>query len=226
MKTAMILAAGRGERLKPLTNERPKALCLIQGTPLIEYHVINLAKAGFERVIINHAYLGGKIRQHLGNGQRWGVEIIYSPEPPGALETQGAIIKALPLLGTAPFLTINADIYTDFDFSHVPLETLQTIHVILTEKNPQLSHHGDFGLTAQKKLVNTPADYILAGIIGYHPAIFTHQQLGRYSVTPLIREYAKKNMVTAELYRGVWFDIGSLARLAAVNRYCSGALTT
>ena len=98
MKIAMILAAGRGERLKPLTETLPKALCIVKGKPLIEHHVINLAKAGFKRIVINHAYLGGQIRHYLGNGTRWGVEICYSPEPPGGLETGGGIVQCLALI--------------------------------------------------------------------------------------------------------------------------------
>jgi MurNAc alpha-1-phosphate uridylyltransferase len=217
MKTAMILAAGRGERLKPFTERTPKALCIIKNKPLIEHHVINLAKAGFERIIINHAYLGGQIRQHLGNGARWGIEICYSPEPPGGLETGGGIVNALPLLGDQPFVTVNADIYTDFDFTHLnPLEK-NSIHVILVNKNPALKHHGDFGLVNQYQLSTNP-EYTLAGICCYHPTVFADCKQGRYSVVPLIKHYAQQNRATASVYEGIWFDIGSVERLHAANR--------
>ncbi|MBY0377209.1 MAG: NTP transferase domain-containing protein, partial [Gammaproteobacteria bacterium] len=116
MKTAMILAAGRGDRLKPLTEKQPKAMCLVQQKPLIEHHVARLAELGFERIVINHAYLGSQIRRHLGTGSKWGIEICYAPEPPGGLETGGGIYNALPLLGKQPFVTVNADVFTDFNF--------------------------------------------------------------------------------------------------------------
>ncbi|MGL5741323.1 MAG: N-acetylmuramate alpha-1-phosphate uridylyltransferase MurU [Legionella sp.] len=218
MKTAMILAAGRGERLKPLTETLPKALCLVKGKPLIEYHIINLAKAGFERLVINHAYLGGQIRQHLGHGQRWGVEICYSPEPPGGLETGGGIVNALPLLGDTPFITVNADIYTDFDFSQLQPANPQSLHVILVPKNPTMNHHGDFGLINQTQLCNTHPEYTLAGICCYHPQMFAQYKQGRYSVAPLIRQYAEQSKATATVYQGIWFDIGSMERLQAANQ--------
>lgn len=218
MKTAMILAAGRGERLKPLTDIKPKALCVVKGKPLIEHHVANLAKAGFERVVINHAYLGGQIRQHLGNGAAWGIEICYSPEPPGGLETGGGIVNALPLLGTKSFVTVNADIYTDFDFSQLPAAEKNSLHVILVNKNPALKHHGDFGLVNQQQLTNNNQEYTLAGICCYHPQVFTECKQGRYSVAPLIRRYAAQNKATASIYNGIWFDIGSLERLQAANK--------
>lgn len=217
MKTAMILAAGRGERLKPITEVMPKALCIVKGKPLIEHHVINLAKAGFKRIVINHAYLGGKIRHYLGNGEHWNVEICYSPEPPGGLETGGGIVNALPLLGNQPFITVNADIYTNFDFSLLQPENVDSIHVILVPKNPTLNHHGDFGIINENKLSNTPREYTLAGICCYHPQIFTNCKQGRYSVTPLIRHQAEQHGVTAHVYKGIWFDIGSLSRLYAAN---------
>jgi N-acetyl-alpha-D-muramate 1-phosphate uridylyltransferase len=217
MNTAMILAAGRGERLKPLTEIKPKALCIVKEKPLIEHHVINLAKAGFGRIIINHAYLGGQIRHYLGNGERWGVEIYYSPEPPGGLETGGGIVHALPLLGNKPFITVNADIYTDFDFAQLRSTITSTLHVILVHKNPALNHHGDFGLVNQTQLSNENREYTLAGICCYHPQIVTNCQQGRYSIVPLIRHYAAQNRASARIYEGVWFDVGSMERLQAIN---------
>lgn len=217
MKTAMILAAGRGDRLRPVTDKIPKALCKVHGIPLIEHHVSKLAQAGFTRLVINHAYLGGQIRHHLGNGDRWNVEICYSPEPPGGLETGGGIVNALPLLGTQPFLTVNADIYTDFDFKGIALETISYLHLILVNKNTELAHHGDFSLINNSQLSNTPPDYTFAGIAGYHPRIFKEASQGRYSVAPLMRLYAQEGKATGELYQGKWFDIGSIRRLNAAN---------
>lgn len=217
MKTAMILAAGRGERLKPLTELQPKALCLVKGKPLIEHHVLNLAKAGFNKIIINHAYLGSQIRQHLGDGSHYGVKIHYSPEPPGALETGGGIINALPLLGDESFITVNADIYTDFDFATIQPVHEDTIHVVLAPKNPQLNHHGDFGLIKGNQLINTNPEYILAGICCYHPQLFSKHLLRRFSVASIIRHCADQQKATATLYEGVWFDIGTLERLQMAN---------
>lgn len=204
--------------MKPITERMPKALCIVKERPLIEHHVINLVKAGFQRVVINHAYLGGQIRQHLGNGSRWGIDICYSPEPPGGLETGGGIVNALPLLGVNPFITVNADIYTDFDFSQLQPENTASIHVILVNKNPALNHHGDFGLINQIQLSNNNPEYTLAGICCYNPKIFTDCRQGRYSIAPLIRHYAAQNKATASVYNGLWYDIGTLERLQAVNQ--------
>ena len=212
MKTAMILAAGRGERLKPLTDFIPKALCPLNNIPLIEYHINNLAKAGFERVIINHAYLGGKIRQYLKNGDKFGVEIIYSPEPPGGLETGGGIVNALSILGDKPFITINADIYTNYDFSSLTLPTTSVVHIVLVKK-PLYSKSGDFGLSSNLMIINNESQYTFSGIACYDSTIFKNCNPGRYSVAPLIRRLADSNQVTGELHNGVWFDIGSLDRL-------------
>lgn len=217
MKIAMILAAGRGERLKPLTDQIPKALCIVRGKPLIEHHVINLVKAGFDKIVINHAYLGGQIRHYLGNGQRYGIEIEYSPEPPGGLETGGGIVKALPMLGKQPFLAVNADIYTDFEFKQLDMATEQPIHIVLINKNPALKHHGDFSLINGTQLCNDNPEYTFAGIAIYHPKVFTDCKQGRYSLTPFIRSYADQRKATGSLYKGIWFDIGSLERLTAAN---------
>lgn len=221
MNTAMILAAGRGERLRPLTNQIPKALCLVQGKPLIEHHVMNLAAAGFEKIIINHAYLGGQIRQHLGDGSRWHVDIQYSPETPGGLETGGGIVNALPLLGEKPFITVNADIYTHFDFKQLLaiLERVSCIHLVLVNNSKKLSHYGDFGLEQECIVTNTDKQYTFAGIACYNPNILKHLQFGRYSVTPLIRQYVTERKVTGQWYSGTWFDIGSIERLNAANTY-------
>lgn len=216
MKTAMILAAGRGERLKPLTDRCPKALCTIQDVPLIEYHVTNLAKAYFEHVVINHAYLGGKIRQHLGNGERFGIKISYAPEPPGGLETGGGIVNALPLLGHDPFLTVNADIFTNYRFDECQLPESSLAHLILVKK-PDDYKLGDFGLTSNGQVENHNAIYTYAGIAAYHPSLFKNCQPGRFSITPLLRQLVNKQLITGRFYDGIWFDIGALPRLQAAR---------
>lgn len=217
MKTALILAAGRGERLKPLTDSRPKALCLVKEKPLIEHHVVNLAKAGFERLVINHAYLGGQIRRHLGNGRAFGLDIAYSPEVPGALETGGGIVRALPLLGNQPFVTVNADIYTDFDFTSLGGFQTEYAHVILVPTRTDFGQNKDFGLINNVLLSNENKNYTFAGIACYHPDVFSECKQGRYSVTPLLRQLADKQKVSAGLHQGLWFDIGTKERLAAAN---------
>jgi MurNAc alpha-1-phosphate uridylyltransferase len=217
MKTAMILAAGRGERLKPLTDHTPKAMCKVHGIPLIEHHVINLARAGFTHLVVNHAYLGGQIRHYLGNGSRWDVKISYSPEPPGGLETAGGIVKALPLLGKHPFITVNADIYTDFNFKSLQVDAVSYLHLVLVKRNPALAHHGDFGLINNTPVENPPLEYTFAGIACYNPQVLKQCHYGRYSVAYLIRRLVNEGKATAELHSGKWFDIGSLERLAAAN---------
>lgn len=216
MKTAMILAAGRGERLKPITNYKPKALCEIKNIPLIEYHISKLSLLGIQRIIINHAHLGAQIRRQVGNGSRFGVEICYAPEPPGGLETGGGIVNALSLLGSEPFLTVNADIYTDFSFSELTLPEKSLIHLILVSK-PSYRQQGDFGLCDQQ-VNNQDKQYIFSGIACHHPSAFAHLTPGRYSVTPLIRQYADQGKVTGELYTGQWADIGSPDRLREFSR--------
>lgn len=219
MNVAMILAAGRGERLRPLTDTRPKALCIVKDKPLIEHHIINLANAGFDRIIINHAYLGGQIRNYLGNGKRWGVELCYCPEPPGGLETEGGIVQALPFFNNKPFITVNADIYTDFNFKQIDINRVEYLHLVLVNKNPELLHHGDFGLSKENKLTNTSCDYTYAGIAYYHPKLFQDMKLRRYSVAPLFRQYAAQNKAIGSLHQGIWFDIGSIDRLNAANNF-------
>ncbi|CEK09421.1 N-acetylmuramate alpha-1-phosphate uridylyltransferase MurU [Legionella hackeliae] len=210
MKIAMILAAGRGERLRPLTDEIPKALCKVHDKPLIEYHIAKLAQCGFERIVINHAHLGGQIRRYLGDGSQWDIEICYAPEPPGGLETGGGIYNALPLLGSEPFLTVNADILTGYDFNalHLPAKTLVKLVLV---PNPSHNQQGDFGLN-QQRLTNEKT-YTFPGIACYHPDAFRHCQPGRYSVVPLIRSLAEQNLAAGEIYEGLWMDIGSPERL-------------
>lgn len=216
MKTAFIFAAGRGERLRPLTDLRPKPLCTIHGIPLIEYHVKRLALAGFEHLIINHAYLGGQIRHYLGTGNRFGLKISYSPEPPGALETGGGIVNALELIGDKPFLSVNADIYTDIDFSTLDLPIQSLAHLVLIN-TPSYFSHSDFGLRAPNFLDNEHRQYTYSGIAYYDPMLFVNQPYGRYSIVPILRELAVQQKATAEVYNGRWFDIGTPARLRLVN---------
>lgn len=212
MNIAMILAAGRGERLRPLTDAIPKPLCQVRGMALIEHHVLHLSRAGFERIVINHAHLGGQIRQLLGNGSRWGVEICYAPEPPGGLETGGGIFNARPLLGDMPFLTVNADIYTDFNFATLRLTPASMAHLVLINQ-PTYAQHADFGMSPTGMLSNNHRQYTFAGIACYHPDLFCTLKPGRFSITPLLRQLATNSQATGEIHTGKWIDIGSKQRL-------------
>ena len=208
MKIAMILAAGRGERLRPFTDTCPKPLCIVNGKPAIEHHILKLVAAGFQRIIINHAHLGGLIRQYLGDGGRYGVEIIYTPEPPGGLETGGGLYNALPYLGDDYFLAVNADIMTDFAFeSLMPIPNQLATLVLIP--NPIFNPKGDFGLSASGLIQNDNRAYTYSGISAYHPSLFDSLQPGRYSIVPHIRELATKGKISGILFEGQWQDIGT-----------------
>lgn len=215
---AMLLAAGRGERMRPLTDTCPKPLLQVGGRALIEWHLLRLAQAGITDVIINHAYLGKQIVQQLGDGQTWGLRIQYSAEAE-ALETAGGIIQALPLLGTAPFLVINADIYTDYPLGNLqhPHPTAVLAHLVLV---PNPEHHltGDFCLlpTGQLQATGEPR-HTYSGIGWYHPALFAHLPVGKRPLAPLLRLAMDQDAVSGEFYAGQWLDIGTPARLAALD---------
>jgi MurNAc alpha-1-phosphate uridylyltransferase len=216
MKTAMILAAGRGERLRPITDNKPKPLCVIHDKPLIEHHVQNLAQAGFNNIVINHAYLGGMIRDYLGNGERYKVQIQYSPEPPGGLETAGGILNALPMLGNTPFVVVNVDIYTDYDFSHLSLAKSQLAHLVLVDKTAHYNQ-GNFGLCHNGLIDNEKREYIFSGIACYHPKIFSQLKPGRFSITPILRQLANDKLVSGEHHKGEWLEIGTQAQLISAG---------
>ena len=209
---AMILAAGRGERLRPLTDAIPKPLLNIDGRPLIEHHLERLAAAGFREVVINLAYLGDMIRETLGNGSRWGLNIHYSQEPQDALETGGGIVQALPMLGETPFATINGDVFSDYPLARLRAIKCDQAHLVLVP-NPSHNPEGDFGLSGGYiRLVGEPC-HTFSGISVYHPHFFESAPSGRFSVKPLLRTAAALQQVTGEIYRGEWHDIGTLERL-------------
>ena len=213
----MILAAGRGERLKPITEIQPKALCRINDEPVIKYHLINLAKAGFEKVIINHSYLGWKIKDYISGLKDLGLEIIFCPEPPGGLETGGGIFNALSYFKNNHFLVINADVYTDFDLTKVKKPTNSLAHIILYE-NTKLGP-GDFGIL-NNKVINEKREFIFTGIGCYHAEMFNSIEPGRYSLTPILRNLANTNQLHGEIHTGTWFDIGTVEqlKLAILNK--------
>ncbi len=209
---AMILAAGRGERLRPLTDETPKPLIKVAGKSLIEYHIENLAKAGIKEIIINTAWLAEKIHQQLGDGSNYGLSIVYSDEGK-ALETAGGIINALPLLGDQPFLVVNGDICCDFDFSTLPeLDTGIQSHLVLVE-NPVHNPEGDFAL--HDKLIKNTGDTMLtfSGIGIYRPEFFSSQKKGISPLAPIIRGKCENDLVSGQHHTGRWTDVGTLQRL-------------
>jgi len=212
---AIILSAGRGERLRPLTDTIPKPLVEINGKALIEYHLEKLAKAGIKEVVINHAWLGEKIEQKLGNGEKYGLNITYSPESTGGLETAGGIINALDKLtdGNTPFLVINGDVFTDYDFNaliKIKLTKPILAHLILVE-NPSFKQTGDFGL--ENGRLNEQQDYTFSGISLLHPNLFKNIKLDRLKLAPIFRKAIQNKQVTGSLYQGFWNDIGTLDRL-------------
>ncbi len=219
---AFILAAGRGERMRPLTDHTPKPLLMAGGKPLIVWHLERLAAAGFREVVINHAHLGSQIEQTLGDGLPWGLHIQYSPEPPGALETAGGIATALPLLGDAPFLVVNGDVYCDFDFGRfcrLTVEGWQPAAHLVMVANP--AHHtgGDFSLDGERVVVaNGEQTFTYAGIGVFSPAFFAGVQPGTImKLRPLLDAAISAGTLTGERFAGRWVDVGTPQRLAELD---------
>lgn len=214
---AMILAAGRGERMRPLTDMVPKPLLPVKGKPLIVHHIERLKEAGFKEIVINIAHLGHLLPKTLGDGSRWNVRLIYSDEQEsGALESLGAIVKALPLLGDEPFLVVNGDIFCDYPFD--PDIDLQNslAHLILVP-NPPHNKKGDFGLNGDYISNVEQKMFTFSGIGYYHPQMFENIPKQKAPLAPLLRELADKRALTGELYSGVWHDIGTPERLKEIN---------
>lgn len=212
----MILAAGRGERMRPLTDTVPKPLLRIGGQALIERHVHALARAGITDLVINHAHLGEQIVRALGDGHAYGVSIRYSPETDGSLETGGGIMNALPLLGAEPFLVVNGDIWTDFPFASLPSRIDGFAHLVMVD-NPEHHPEGDFSLSAGELSRQGPAMLTYAGIGVYRPELFAGCSPGAFPLGPVLREAMDAGQVSGEHYTGNWFDIGTPERLDAVN---------
>jgi len=210
---AMMLAAGRGERLRPLTDATPKPLLEVQAKPLIVHHLEALSTAGFTEVVINLSWLGNQIRDLLGNGAAFNLSIEYSEESE-ALETAGGIQQALPLLGER-FIVVNADIFTDYDFTRL-MQIDSIAHLVLVE-NPQHHARGDFTLNESMLGIEGSPRYTFSGISQYHRSFFTGLAPGKQALAPLLFAAAEKHQVTGELFRGGWTDIGTLERLDALN---------
>lgn len=214
---AMILAAGKGERLRPLTLHTPKPLVRAGGVPLIEYHLRALKTAGFTDVVINHAWLGQQIEDYLGDGQRLGLNIAYSPEGE-PLETGGGIFRALPLLGDEPFLVVNGDIWTDCDFAPLKAPIKGLAHLVLVD-NPLHHPTGDFALVGGEVRDDASLPRLTySGIAVLHPQLFAGCSEGAFKLAPLLRDAMGKGQVTGELFTGRWVDVGTHERLAEVEQ--------
>lgn len=214
---AMILAAGRGERMRPLTDHTPKPLLQVAGKPLIQYHLEALVRAGVSRLVVNHAHLGEQIVAFLGDGARWGVSIAYSAEPGGALETGGGIQQALPLLGDAPFWVVNGDVWTDYPFPAHPIPEHSLAHLVMVD-NP--AHHpgGDFALSADGLLADAGNDRLTYSGLGiYRQELFAGCAPGAFPLAPLLRRAMAAGRVSGEYYGGRWLDIGTPERLRALD---------
>lgn len=214
---AMILAAGRGERLRPQTDTVPKALIETHGKPLIVHAIECLRAAGIRELVVNLAWLGDRIREALGEGTAYGVAIRYSDEGDQALETAGGIIKALPLLGSAPFWVVNADVLCDYSFPSVPLGLNDVAHLVLVD-NPQHNPRGDFALTADRVSAAGKSLLTYTGIGMYRPEFFAGESAERRPLLPLLERWIAAERVSGEHYRGRWVDVGTPERLAAARR--------
>lgn len=215
---AMILAAGRGERMRPLTDQTPKPLLQVGGKPLIVWHIERLADAGIRELVINHAHFGNQIEAALGDGTNWGLRIRYSAEGEGrALETGGGIHRALPLLGDKPFLVVNADVWTDMDFSRLFLPVDSHAHLVMVDNPPQ-HPEGDFRLDQDRLSDQGNPRLTYSGVGVYHPDLFASCQSGAFPLAPLLRQAMAAGRISGEHHHGRWFDVGTPQRLTELNQ--------
>ena len=213
---AMILAAGRGERLRPLTDHTPKPLIAVRGKPLIDWHVEKLLHAGVRDIVINLSWRGEQIRSALQDGQRWGIRIQYSEEGPVPLETGGGIFRALSMLGKQPFLLVNGDVFTNLDYAQLALPATTLAHLVLV---PNPAHHpqGDFALVSGHVVDGVEPRFTYSGIGVYDPKLFDGCSDGRFPLAPLLRKAMATRQLSGQLYEGLWTDVGTTERLAALN---------
>jgi len=214
----MILAAGRGERMRPLTDRTPKPLLPVAGKPLIVWHLERLARAGIRDIVINHAHLGDQIEALLDDGSAWGVAIHYSEEPPGALETAGGIAQALPLLGGEPFLVVNGDIYCEFDFTRLPLLAEGDLGHLVLVANPPHHEAGDFVLNGGRVAAEGTDPLTFAGIGLYRAELFAGVVRGKPAkLAPLLRAAMAEDRISGECFPGRWVDVGTPGRLEELD---------
>ena len=213
---AMVLAAGRGERMRPITDTLPKPLVPVAGKPLISYHLERLAAAGVRDVVVNLSWLGERIRAALGDGGDYGLSISYSEEGPVPLETGGGIFKALPLLGPGPFLVVNGDTWSDIDYSRLALEDGANGRIVLVQ-NPTHNLRGDFGVEGDV-VVDRPTDrFTYSGVGVYRPEFFDGCSPGRFPMLPLLKRAIAARILRGEVHGGEWCDVGTPERLASLD---------
>lgn len=213
---AMILAAGRGKRMRPLTDHRPKPLLKVGEHSLIEHQIQRLKNADYRDIVINIAWLGEQIKQALGDGRKLKVNIQYSDEGETALETGGGIFKALPLLGSSHFLVVNSDVWCDHSLSTPQFKPDCLAHLIMVD-NPQHNSRGDFSLE-DRMVKNTNPQLTFSGIGWYHPDLFAGCKPGKFPLAPLLREAAQQDRVSGKYYQGEWQDIGTPERLQQLQK--------
>ncbi|WP_321777290.1 N-acetylmuramate alpha-1-phosphate uridylyltransferase MurU [Sulfurimonas sp.] len=215
---AMILCAGRGERMRPLTDTLPKPLLKVKGKALVVWHLERLARLGFKDVVINIAHLGFKIPGLLGNGSKWNLNIIYSDEQDeGALESAGGIKKALPFFDDETFLVVNGDVFCDYDFD-VDFDLKNKLAHLILVPNPEHNRDGDFGIKDNLLVNNVDINYTFSGIGYYSPKLFKHLKQGKASLAPILRNEIKKQNISGEIYNNMWHDIGTPQRLENINK--------
>jgi MurNAc alpha-1-phosphate uridylyltransferase len=213
---AMLLAAGRGERMRPLTDLVPKPLVPVAGRPLIAWHLAALAAAGYHEVVVNTSWLAEALHAALGDGTSFGVRITWSDEGPVPLETGGGIFRAVPLLGPGPFLVVNADIWTDIDFARLELESDAHAHLVLVA-NPPHNVRGDFGLDGDRVVSRDTDRFTYSGVGVFRPEFFHDSSAGRFPLLPLLNRAIAARRLRGELHRGAWSDVGTAERLAALD---------
>lgn len=213
---AMILAAGRGERLRPVTDSVPKALVEVRGESLLERHLKAVASAGIETVVINLGWLGEQIVERIGSGSRFGLNVVYSPEGDNVLETGGGIHRALPLLGGEAFLVINADILTDMPLPVATLDADDDAHLVLVP-TPAHKNSSDFDLRDGRVRNAATPGYTFSGVALYRPEFFAACRPGRFPLAPMLRAAADADSLSGSLYAGLWRDVGTPARLTELN---------
>jgi N-acetyl-alpha-D-muramate 1-phosphate uridylyltransferase len=212
----MLLAAGRGERLRPITDSLPKPLVPVGGRPLIAWHLTALARAGIREVVINLSWLAERLRAALGDGREYGVSITWSDEGPVPLETGGGILRAVPLLEPGPFLVVNADIWTDIDFATLALEERALAHLVLVP-NPPHNVRGDFGLDGDLVVNRDSGRFTYSGVGIFRPEFFAGCSAERFPLLPLLNRAIAARGVRGELHRGAWSDVGTAERLAQLE---------
>ena len=214
----MILAAGRGKRMRPLTDAKPKPLLTVADKPLIVWHIERLAAAGILDLVINHAHLGQQIEDVLGDGADWGVRIRYSAEGEGrALNTGGGILRALPLLGESPFLVVNADVWCDVELDRLALPPETLVNLVMVD-NPAHHPEGDFSLVADRLHEHGQPRLTYSGIGAYAPALFADSAPGAFPLAPLLRDAIARGRAAGVHHRGQWSDVGTPERLAELDR--------